>query len=289
MSELKNPHLLVPVLPIPTGDGDEWRGSLSQGWEAIGKWGRDGWDMGYWPYSIVCRYDNAPAVFALATYTEGDLTLRAWDDVAERDAALDEIAAWHWRHGWPDGPEDLPPEGEPLLPHQRGPFSWDRYHLAKEMDGVVLACTVCNQRVFGGEETVNGVVSVTWIHGGPSDHEAMPAPAKVSEVTEACDFCGHTAGSLWRFTTATGFTLATEADGDTFAATHNNQWTACHPCTRYVVARDGDRLAFRTMIRIRRQVHGKSEEWYRLAEQHIRNGHTAFFLANPGDPERIRR
>jgi hypothetical protein len=157
------------------------------------------------------------------------------------------------------------------------------------MTEVVFACAVCNQRVHGGEEYVNGVLTVTWTHGGPSDHEAVPAPATKGETTDACDFCGHTIGSMWLFTTETEFTVTTEADGDTFTAHHDRSWTSCHPCMRQIVARDGERLAHRAMLRIRQSVPGRSEEWYRFAKEYIMHGHSAFFAANPGAPERIRR
>lgn len=101
---------------------------LSDGWRFVPAWGLHGWDLGDWPYVIACVYsDPAEPLYGMATYTEGDIEVRAFDTAHDRNAALDEIAAWHWRHGMPVGPDDLPPEGEPLLPHHRRPFSWGRW------------------------------------------------------------------------------------------------------------------------------------------------------------------
>ena len=118
----------VPPLPdgIGTGgDGYDWADALTGGCYVVPGWGRDGWDLGDWPYVIVCHYDGAQ-VYAVATYTEGDLTCQAFTTRAERDQATDTIAAWQWRHGSPDGPDDLPDHNEELKPRHRGPFNWNR-------------------------------------------------------------------------------------------------------------------------------------------------------------------
>lgn len=134
MSEYTDPHLRVPVLPSSlVGDGYDWMAALPSGWHEISGWGLDGWDLGSWPYVIVCSYNNrSDGVFAMATYTEGDIDIRAFDNPDERDAAIDEVAVWHWRHGMAEGPEDLPPEGEPLAEHHRGVFSWNRLDAARK-------------------------------------------------------------------------------------------------------------------------------------------------------------
>ncbi|GAA1113801.1 hypothetical protein [Nocardiopsis metallicus] len=133
MSELTPAHLHAPVLP-PTvfGDGHEWMENLRFGWKPVPAWGLGMWDLGKWPLVIVVHLnDKQNGVYAVATYTEGDITCQVFTDRAERDAATDEIAAEHWRLTG-EGPFDLPPEGKPLLSHHRGLFTWDRYHAEKD-------------------------------------------------------------------------------------------------------------------------------------------------------------
>ncbi|MEU0237639.1 hypothetical protein ABZ234_08105 [Nocardiopsis sp. NPDC006198] len=127
MTKIPNPQL--PALPdaITYGlYGYGWIGHLDEGWEAKAAWGRDGWDLGAWPYVIVAVFDDATAeVHAYATYVEGGINIKAYTTAEERDASIDEVAAFYWRN-YNSGPEDLAPEGQPLAPHHRGPFSWSR-------------------------------------------------------------------------------------------------------------------------------------------------------------------
>lgn len=133
MSELTPAHLHVPVLP-PTvfGDGHEWMENLRFGWKPVPAWGLGMWDLGERPLVIVVHLnDKQNGVYAVATYTRGDIELRAFTTRTERDAATDEIAAERWRLTG-DGPFTLPPEGKPLLTHHKGLFAWGRYHAEKD-------------------------------------------------------------------------------------------------------------------------------------------------------------
>lgn len=66
------------------------------GWRARGDWGRDGWNLGQWPYVIVFTRQTAADAFQLAYYVEGDVTLYEYPSAELRDAAIDAIAFFHW-------------------------------------------------------------------------------------------------------------------------------------------------------------------------------------------------
>ena len=105
------------------GDGYEFVGTLDElaGWQPISSWGLDGWDMGSWPLMVVGSYD-APdgSRFATIGRCEGDLTVKMYASRDEREAALDAIAAYHWRINENGPGADVPEE------HRRGRFSWAR-------------------------------------------------------------------------------------------------------------------------------------------------------------------
>jgi len=115
----------LPPLPADPrgGDGYDWMSDLTGGWRALACWGRDGWDLGEWPYAIVAvcsaRTRLGTPVYGVSTYTEGDITTDAYATAEQRDHALDVRAAWYWRHTG-DGP-DVPMVG-PLIEDHTGPF-----------------------------------------------------------------------------------------------------------------------------------------------------------------------
>ncbi|WP_372412522.1 hypothetical protein [Streptomyces luteireticuli] len=103
----------VSVLPdypedFHEGDGYDWIESLPAGWTDVPLWGVDGWDLGAYPYSVVAHY-NCPlgVIYGLATFTEGDVTVRAYGSREARDAETDELALSLWRY-WKNGPDNLP-------------------------------------------------------------------------------------------------------------------------------------------------------------------------------------
>lgn len=81
----------LPPLPGWTGEGYSWMDEL-KGWYSVGLWGSDGWNLGQWPYQIVCHYDGE--TFGFCTYTEGDLDIKEFPTREERDRATDEYFVW---------------------------------------------------------------------------------------------------------------------------------------------------------------------------------------------------
>lgn len=107
------------------GDGyDVMEAAAHERWVAIPAWGRDGWDLGDWPY-VVIYARRTPDAHQLVYYVEGDVTAYAYATREERNRAIDELAFFHWKHqGEPwvegiDSPEQMPE-------HLCGPFSWSR-------------------------------------------------------------------------------------------------------------------------------------------------------------------
>jgi hypothetical protein len=103
-------------------DGWGWMKNLPEGWKAHGSWGRDGWDLGSWPYRIVAIYDHPEQhTFAYATYTEGDVRAVTCESQEELYEAVDDVAEYHWRNDPNRAPDDLPAH-DGLLAHHCGPF-----------------------------------------------------------------------------------------------------------------------------------------------------------------------
>lgn len=114
-------------------DGWHWMNHLPEGWRAQGSWGRDGWDLGAWPYVVVAVFDHPEqTAFAYATYTEGDVNTVTCESQEELYEAIDDVAEYQWRSNPEVGPDDLP-ANDGLLPHHRGPFGWQQ--IEREGDG----------------------------------------------------------------------------------------------------------------------------------------------------------
>lgn len=113
----------IPELPRGTdGDGYDWMERLPRDWVPIASWGRDGWDLGSWPYAVVVEYRDAEqGVYAVGTYVEGDITVQRFETASEQYEAIDTLAEFYWRANPSRGPQDLP-EGEGLLPYHRRPY-----------------------------------------------------------------------------------------------------------------------------------------------------------------------
>lgn len=122
------PTSALPTCPEDdhTGDGYDWMRELPAGWDAVGLWGSEGWDLGAWPHQVIAHYDDTLGVlYGLAHYTEGDVTVRAFGSREARDNATDELAlaVWLWEENGPR--EGLPAEGTPAadIPARfRGPY-----------------------------------------------------------------------------------------------------------------------------------------------------------------------
>ncbi|MDQ3765054.1 MAG: hypothetical protein M3460_27175 [Actinomycetota bacterium] len=85
---------------------------LSNGWYAVASWGSEGWDLGTWPLVIVAHYDGdeeAEMPWGVATYVEGDITVKEFPDRAARDKETNEIAVFYWQQDddVPDAPKDF--------------------------------------------------------------------------------------------------------------------------------------------------------------------------------------
>jgi hypothetical protein len=119
------PETFWTVSQMRGDDGyDRMDAARPRGWDAIPSWGRDGWDLGSWPL-VVVYHRRTQAGFELAECVEGDVTVYRYPTKAQRDAATDQLAFFHWQHN-----------GEPWVAgiatfadapaHLRGPFSWAR-------------------------------------------------------------------------------------------------------------------------------------------------------------------
>jgi hypothetical protein len=106
------------------GGGYEWmEEALPEGWYVEPMWGRDGWNLGSWPYVVVALYiDDEHERYAVTTYVEGDINVRRYKSRGALYVAVNGIAEFHWRLGQSRGPRDLPEESG-LLPYHTGPYS----------------------------------------------------------------------------------------------------------------------------------------------------------------------
>jgi hypothetical protein len=118
------------------GGGYEWmEEGLPEGWYVEPMWGRDGWNLGSWPYVIVALFiDDERERYAVTTYVEGDINVRRYKSRGALYVAVNEIAEWHWRFGQSRGPRALPGGGG-LLPHHSGPYSDWRSARDAEVEG----------------------------------------------------------------------------------------------------------------------------------------------------------
>jgi hypothetical protein len=120
---------------IPVAHGEEGYDRMErrqpEGWQPISGWGRNGWDLGSWPY-VVISHRHTPEGFELLYDVEGDTSIYRYPTREQRDAATDELAFFHWEgEDWIAGIENAADAPE----HLRGPFSWSR--LDKGTDGKV--------------------------------------------------------------------------------------------------------------------------------------------------------
>lgn len=111
----------LPALPSNADNGYDWMAALPAAWKPTSSWGEDGWDLGDWPYVIVCLYVNPlHDLYACATYVEGDVFIEQRPSLEELYAFVDRQAEFFWRHGR-GAPHDLP-EGSGMLNKHCGPY-----------------------------------------------------------------------------------------------------------------------------------------------------------------------
>ena len=65
-----------------------------RGWHAIPSWGRDGWDLGEWPYVILYMRVRADK-HELLSICEGDRTWYQFDSRDDCYAAMDYLFLWY--------------------------------------------------------------------------------------------------------------------------------------------------------------------------------------------------
>ena len=125
MMKLDADHCQLSGFDHLYGDGYDWMDQMQEyGWVSIPAWGRDGWDMGQWPYVsyMIRRGDDE---WAAVNRTEGDL-LACWFKTKEAMIAwLDEAAAfWFARSSHDSVREDY--LANPDDPKWRDPYSRER-------------------------------------------------------------------------------------------------------------------------------------------------------------------
>lgn len=80
------------------GDGyDLMEVAGRDGWRPISSWGKDGWDLGDWPYVVVYWRTPAPGEYQVATVVEGDVDAHTFATPEERVEHTDGIADFYWR------------------------------------------------------------------------------------------------------------------------------------------------------------------------------------------------
>jgi hypothetical protein len=101
------------------GDGyDRMDTAMAHGWFPIPCWGKDGWDLGDWPYVIVYARDTQDR-FEVAQDCEGDVTCWTFNTAQERVRFLDRLAVYWWRSSGAAWFHAISPDE---LPRILGPF-----------------------------------------------------------------------------------------------------------------------------------------------------------------------
>jgi hypothetical protein len=65
-----------------------------RGWRSLASWGRDGWNLGDWPYVMIYTRE-AGGAFELQQVVEGDHDLYRFQTPEDRDAAIDYLFLWY--------------------------------------------------------------------------------------------------------------------------------------------------------------------------------------------------
>lgn len=91
------------------------------GWRAVAGWGRDGWDLGDWPYVVYLFRGDVER----ASYCEGDIVIETYASAEDRERATDTTALFYWQAHGEDWAEGVTPGDQPA--HLRGPYSSRRH------------------------------------------------------------------------------------------------------------------------------------------------------------------
>lgn len=103
----------VAPQPSPSGDGWGWIDATDNesDFQVVGLWGRDGWDLGCWPYVVFAVASHATGTgytyYGYATYVEGDLAAHWYSTEEARNLAISKEAWWYWCSGQAECPEAL--------------------------------------------------------------------------------------------------------------------------------------------------------------------------------------
>lgn len=113
------------ALPMLGGDGyDDMELAQKRGWNAIGDWGADGYNLGSWPLVIVFFRDlqkGDEVVYQVIEYVEGDVNMWSCPTEEVREEVTNELAFFHWKHQgkeWVKGYDSV----EQLPPELKGPY-----------------------------------------------------------------------------------------------------------------------------------------------------------------------
>ena len=74
---------------------EDMEAEQDRGWHSCASWGRDGWDLGNWPYVVIYRRKLAGGKFGVMQIVEGDRTVYHFGSEADRDAAIDYLFLWY--------------------------------------------------------------------------------------------------------------------------------------------------------------------------------------------------
>jgi hypothetical protein len=136
-AELANYHVAREGRsPLSDGDGySDIEVNEGRGYHAVGSWGRNGWDLGDWPYVVLSTCDRSEG-FLLLSVCEGDHDLYSFSSEEDRNAALDYLFLWYGaRQDWCPITEeqrtDLDAGRIEVDEKFRGPFSWGRLEREK--------------------------------------------------------------------------------------------------------------------------------------------------------------
>lgn len=124
MSELFSDRYKHNVLVMPGCEGYERMELRAPAkWRPISSWGRDGWDLGDWPYVVISWRESEG--HELLYDVEGESTVYLYPTPELRTQATDELALFYWRahsESWVEGIESV----EQMPAFLRGPYSSTR-------------------------------------------------------------------------------------------------------------------------------------------------------------------
>ncbi len=113
------------------GDGyDDMELAEKHGWHPISAWGKDGWNLGSWPLVIVFFRNlkvkqEETVVYQVIEYVEGDVTMWSCPTKELRQAVIDELAFFHWKHMQEEWVKEYTSVDE-LPDALKGPYGRDR-------------------------------------------------------------------------------------------------------------------------------------------------------------------